>query len=192
MEVLLMKENVCFSGGAEGADTAWGKAATAAGHEIVHYVFEGIGRNHAYPRVYLNEAELGIANQYLLKANETLKRGSFPYNSEYVNKLLRRNYWQVKHSERVYAVAPLNPELTQVRGGTGWAVQMAIDLGIHEIFVFDTVSNEWWVYLHQFNRFTSFEDVKPSKPPAPCGCYTGIGSREITQSGLQAIKEIYG
>lgn len=180
--------DICLSGGAEGADTAWGEAAKAAGHDVRHYVFGGINKKHAYPRFYLNWCELLQAEPHLKKANETLKRGNFPYKSEYVINLLRRNYWQVKNTERVYAVAPLDLNKQQVRGGTGWAVQMAIDLGVPEIYVFDTVKSMWFTYV--WKPYDCFA-VNPSMPPKPHGRYTGIGSREITEAGLAAIKQVY-
>ena len=69
--------------------------------------------------------------------------------------------------------------------GTGWAVQMAIDRGIKEIYVFDLITKFWGVPEH--GMFWGSEIL----PPKPYGIYTGIGSRELTDAGYKAITELY-
>ena len=181
--------DTCFSGGAKGADLEWEKAAKSAGHKVVHYGFRGM--NQSKESFYsLNMVELLEADHYLVEANKTLKRGNFPYSSEYTNNLLRRNYWQIKNTERVYAVAPLDPKGT-VRGGTGWAVQMAIDMRIPEIYLFDMPQRTWYRYGGRQNGLQMWESEWGWNPPKPHGHYTGIGSREITDAGIEAIRKVY-
>lgn len=182
-----MSENVCISGACEGADLEWGDAAALAGHKVLHYGFVGMNQNKKkVPYFVLGLMELREADAHLQKANTSLQRGTFPYRSDYVNNLLRRNYWQVKAAERVYAVAPISQDGMTVRGGTGWAVQMAIDTHVPKIYVFNTVSNYWYEWNNGFCSFGEF-----GKPPKPHGIYAAIGSREITDDGRKAIHDVY-
>jgi len=177
--------DVCFSGGAKGADLAWGVAAEKAGHQVVHFGF----KEHKGKKTHIIENEfLSLADPFLIQANKTLHRQKFPRDSEYVNNLLRRNYWQIKDTERVYAIATIDFEKNVVNGGTGWAVQMAIDKYIPEIYVFDQNINDWCFPQYVSRIFW----VRMSKsPPKPYGLYTGIGTRELTQNGQHAIEELY-
>ena len=182
--------NVCLSGGCKGADLEWGAAAKAAGHDIIHYGFQGMNQSKSKVQFYvLNIVQLLEADSHLKKANETLKRGSFPYKSEYTNNLLRRSYWQVKDTECVYAVAPIEIEkkaIGTVRGGTGWAVQMAINL-LKPVYVFDLVDKCWKQWMYE----DGWVDLIIHHPPKPHGIYTGIGSREITDDGREAISNVF-
>jgi len=182
--------DTCFSGGAEGADQEWGKCAEKAGHNVVHYGFAGIGSRHKVNYILL-EDELKEADSYIEKADKLLKRGNFTNYSNYVKNILRRNWWQVSNSERVYAVAPLNIEDGTVRGGTGWAVQNAIDMHIPEVYLFDMPRRIWYRYDGTLNGIQMWVNEWGWKPPKPYGNYTGIGSREITDAGLEAIRKVY-
>jgi hypothetical protein len=174
--------SVCISGGCDGADIIWGDEALKAGHELIHYGFSGMKSQRQHQVLWLNYAQLIEADKHLIKANETLHR-AFPTKSEYVNNLLRRNFWQVKHSNSVYAVAPIKGGVVQ--GGTGWAVQMAIDGKINIIYCFDLETERWmvWNYKEWIPEGQYF--TKPS------GTYAGVGSREITDAGRKAIQGVY-
>ncbi len=172
----------CLSGGCDGADILWGDTAEEHGHKVIHYGFTGIKSDR--PIQVLNIVELMEADTHLMRANQALCR-SFPCKAEYVNNLLRRNWWQIKNTERVYAVAPISRNL--VMGGTGWAVQMAIDKGLNEIYVFDLNRDKWTFWHNAYERFINSNFT----PPPPHGTYTGIGSRELTETGRKAIKDVY-
>ena len=56
--------------------------------------------------------------------------------------LIRRNWYQVKDSNGVFAIGKLSASRSTVEGGTGWAVQMAVD-SKKPVYVFDTVNSLW-------------------------------------------------
>src|SRR5574343_314486 len=98
---------ICLSGGAKGADLQWGMTAGYAGHTVFHFSFA----NHrslapSDEVVVLSHEQLVLADEYLLKANETLKR-HFPPKNDFATNLLRRNWYQVRDSDAVYAVSTL-------------------------------------------------------------------------------------
>ena len=76
-----------------------------------------------------------------------------------------------------------------IAGGTAWACQLYIDRCRNEaidpnLYVFDQVTTQWYVW----NR--GLWDRMDAVPP-PCGTYTGIGSRDITDAGVSAIIKAY-
>jgi hypothetical protein len=187
-------EHICFSGGARGADSLFGELAARARpdpHGVVHFSFHG--HNSDCPRdtiLILQEEELVKADPYLELCAKKLGR-PFPTKNEYVNNLLRRNYYQVNQTERVYAVAPLDKH-GKIVGGTAWAVQMAIQRGLKDIYLFDCFGDRWYTY----DSMADWDDFwKPTDflyIPRPHGFYAGIGTRELPDAGISAIEGLYG
>ena len=178
-----MKDNICLSGGARGADQQWGMVAGTAGHTVVHFSFQ----EH---RTAVPEQEVVVLPEDLLKAaDEPCKRASvgikrwFPPKSLFVKNLLRRNWYQVKDSERVYAIANITDG--NVSGGTAWATQMFIDRfdgGACEAYVFDQEADGWFKWNGRWDAI--------GEPPVPFGVWTGIGSRDLKQNGKDAIRNL--
>jgi hypothetical protein len=183
-------EHICFSGGARGADSLFGELAARHKHAVVHFSFNG--HNSDCPRdtiLILSDEELAKADELLVLCARKLGR-TFPSKNDYVNNLLRRNYYQVNQTERVYAVAPLD-KTGQVVGGTAWAVQMAIQRGIKEIYLFDCFADRWYTYdiMAEWDDFWKPTDYL--NIPRPHGFYAGIGTRELPDAGIQAIEGLY-
>lgn len=176
-------ENICLSGGAEGADSQFGMCAGSRGDSVVHWGFAG--QRSSVPeqeRVELSEDQLEAADPFLRRANLTLKRR---LGKGFVRNLLRRNWYQVQHSERVYAVTSI--EGGQVSGGTGWAVAMFLDRWKRapcECYVFDQITEGWFAWK---GEWVAVESV-----PEPYGVWTGIGSRKLTLAGKEAIRSLLG
>ena len=183
--------DILLSGGAQGADAAFGEAAITAGHQVVHWSFNGHKTNvdHVY---MLNDEQLHAADPHINIANKSLLR-TFPSKKDYTNNLIRRNYYQVKWCESVYAISSFKNDssMLKVDGGTAWAVQMYVDRFLFDqepfklckLYLFDQKSNEWY----QWNKIWTRID----KPPRPDGVYAGIGTRELTDAGLAAINSLY-
>ena len=166
------------SGGAHGADSAW---------DEIGFEYGMVRNNHYYAQgektpkgnIALTREQLLEADPYLSEANKTLQR-RFPAKSEYVNNLLRRNWFQVKNAEAVFAISTITNN--KVDGGTGWAVHMDIAVG-KPVFVFDQLKKKWFTYDNGFVEC----DV-----PTLTKNFAGIGTREINDDGRNAIKQVYG
>lgn len=169
---------VNHSGGAKGADSYWDDAGKQYGVESKHYHVQG----NKTPRgnVPISKENAKKADKLLIKANESLGR-KFPTSNEYVNNLLRRNAWQVYNSDSVFAVGQLESDKT-VKGGTGWAVQMAIDAN-KPVHVFDQSHGKWFTW--------DGESFVESEQPILTENFAGIGTREINQAGKDAIDSLY-
>jgi hypothetical protein len=138
------------------------------------------------------------AHNPLLEANSILDR-KYPTRSEYVNNLLRRNYYQISISDSIYAVCLIDKNGIPV-GGTAWAIAMGVQRGIDRIYVFDPDKGAWFILnsVHKaqgsFNKSVwksswlhSFE-----MPPMPSGHYAGIGMSELPDNGAAEIRKLYG
>lgn len=168
------------SGGAKGSDSAWdfyGRKYGVTDHK--HYWHKGLPKP-PLGNTELTDEQLEEGWEKVLLANKKLKRKPDAYKS-----LLSRNWFQVKNAEAIFAIGTLviNKNVpNEVSGGTGWAVQMAIDSG-KEVYVFDQDLNEWF----RWNKLC----FSPCTPPVLSQNFAGIGTRNINENGKLAIQEIY-
>lgn len=177
-------ENICFSGGAAGADLMWGRVARNAGHSVIHWSFDKHKTAASADELYiLNETELEAADPFLKIAAKSIKR-NLPTHKPWLANLLRRNYYQVKWSQSLYAVGSLDDG--RVGGGTSWAVQMFKDLypDNEQLWLFNQLDNSWYQWIDS-------EWLAISTPPKPTGQWTGIGSRALTSDGKEAIISLF-
>lgn len=178
--------NIMYSGGASGADTVWGKLAKEDGQYVAHFVFKGHGTKVPKDDQYvLSDSDLKLGDRALIEANKKLGR-TFPTSKEYVNNLLRRNYVVGGVAERVYAVGEIDHEKQLVKGGTAWAIQVYLDRGGDEAYMYDIPTSSWYF----------FDNLKWEKletdPPKPHGRWAGIGTRDLDNPNRKhALEAMY-
>jgi len=171
---------IVHSGGASGADSAFQNEAEKSGYIVKAHSFKG----HSFgnkARVEHTPAELKEADRHLNIANKTLGR-RFPTSKDFVNNLLRRNYFQVKDSEQIIAVSRISNG--QVDGGTAWATQMGIDME-KPVYVFDMKTNKWNRWEDSSGTYVN------SEAPVIKGSFAGIGSRDLTPTGKNEIQKLF-
>ncbi|KAF5679382.1 hypothetical protein FHETE_799 [Fusarium heterosporum] len=177
--------NICLSGGADGADLAWGECAAKIGHEVIHWSFPGhpskASESHL---VRLTDEQLKASDEALQNAATVLEKS--PPRRPHVARLLRRNYYQVAWSQACYAVSFLQNG-TQAPGGTVWATTMFSQLHPEnrQLYLFDQIGEVWL----QWNG-ESWDSI--DMPPRPTGVWAGIGARDLLQSGHDAIRRLMG
>ena len=181
-----------YSGGALGADTLFETEGVKYGAKTVAYSFYGHNIS-SKNRWTLTQQQLDDGFTHIEIANKTLKRNIFNI-SKYVRNLLCRNWFQVRESDCVYAVGTLKSD-HEVLGGTGWAVQMAID-NDKPVYLFEQNENSWYEYIKggdttndRFAENGKFKKIS-SIPPLSEN-FAGIGTREINENGKKAIIELY-
>ena len=203
-------KSVMVSGGAPGADQLWTRLGARRGIFSINYTFKEhfatAARATGKPHL-LKTPELETANAHVLKANETLKR-PIENVKDYVYNLFRRNWKQVDNADAIYAIGTITrqpQDLTSlpknhkdyakdimgkqhllnksVKGGTGWAVQMAID-NVKPVYVYDAPSRSWNTYDYAAQRFRAIKE--PPKPPRK---WAAIGSR-FREEGEVVPKDI--
>ena len=190
------------SGAAEGADTLFSTIGERYGVDFAHYSFKGhTGSKKAVgERVILTDAQLSEANDLVSKAMTRLNK---PLGSKYVQNLIRRNYFQVVNSEGVFAIGEIvrkDPKKDksgkvvkgqdptpkdEVKGGTGWAIAMAKELGGREIHVWDVKSKKW----NKWNRKKKRWEIEET--PKLTNDFAGIGSRGVGYKPKGKKKTVY-
>ena len=181
--------NWLLSGAAVGADLLFDKCAKEVGHFRTHFSFKGHNVACSENVVILNENQLHLADIYLQQANIYLKR-KWPTTNPFTNCLLERNYYQIKDSNKIYAIT-FRESNGHIKGGTAWAVMMGILRGMTEIYVFDQNTNNWYSFKNFDKEKNIIEWNIIPYAPYPSNKYTGIGSRDLRPNGIDAIRYLY-
>ena len=182
-----------YSGAAKGGDTVWAEVGKEYGlGKQVDYTV------NTYDR--LTPEQKDEVEAAYIRAAQDLGRSIFDLNDSdskkvYSGKLVRRDYLQAKAADAVFAIGNIvtpgsknkkgyavKSKTDSVDGGTGYAVQMAINLG-KPVYVFDQTYEKWFAW----------EDGKfrISEVPTLTKKFAGIGTREINEAGKQAIRDVY-
>lgn len=195
-----LKGFTLHSGGAKGADFAWGNIGASYGVSGKHY-FDATdtreGKQPPYGNTPITDEDRTLGERKAFYAGKTMGRlGSRA--QKVADPLLIRDWNQVKNSDMVVAIAQKfdmpgdkfsnksDDErvalVQQVSGGTGWAVQMAISEG-KPVFVFNQADGKWYM---------NFMGVwKYAEAPILSNNFAGIGTRGINAAGEAAIRECY-
>jgi hypothetical protein len=176
---------ICNSGGAKGADTVFENNCVPKGITVKVWSFEGHGTK-SKNRIVLTATELMDGYEHIIIANKSLKRNIWNIKP-YIRNLLCRNWYQIKNSEEIFAVGTLSKDYKTVEGGTGWAVQMAVD-NQKLVYVFDQMGNAWFKYDYTVQRFipAAYKEVQLTSKD-----FAGIGTRGINTYGIDAIKKLF-
>lgn len=184
----------CHSGGAIGSDTVWEEVGEEFGVKTKAYSYRT--KSHVSPnKVEISDQDYEQGVIEITKANKTLGRfGIHKYMS-----LLARNWAQVKYSKQVFAIGSIikageksakgyknNSKNDVVDGGTGYAVQMAINQE-NDVYVFDQTKDKWFRWSYNALRFMETKEV----PSITEQNFAGIGTREIQPNGIKAIRDVY-
>lgn len=180
------KDYTNHSGGALGADLAWDRIGRQFGvTNHIHYRPEHL--KNMSPKVHAQMLE-----DVKLAAIALGRPMSF--NGV---ELVHRNWFQVHHGEAIYAISTIilpgyvdsrgftnKTQKAIVAGGTGWAVEMGIQKD-KPVYVFDLEAELWHRWNPKMNRFIECQT------PVLTQAFAGIGSRNITDAGTIAIREVY-
>jgi hypothetical protein len=177
---------ICWTGGAEGSDTAWANAALRNGHKVVIMSFEGhkalVPKHPNVEWKKIAQSQLDTAEEALNKACLVLGKTTY-HKNDYTRNLLLRNYFQQVGSQAIYAVSDLVPnyvtKLLQVEGGTGYACEMAYQTNPNRpIYLFRQLDKKWYTRSAVLGHWA----IMSTPPPRPSGIYTGIGARALLSS----------
>lgn len=160
------------SGGAIGSDSYWGTIGARYGVKSNHYYH---GSKTPNGNIEITQEQFEEGKKHVLEANKTLNRRPDAYMD-----LLARNWIQVKNADAVFAIGHLKKGI--VDGGTGWAVQMAIDSG-KPVYVFDQERKQWYKNIDG--------EWSESEIPTLIQNFAGIGTRQLNEAGKSAIEDVY-
>jgi hypothetical protein len=176
-------DGILFSGGAAGAEAAFGACAEAHGVEEVNFTFEGhtIAR-HRGVRV-LNHEELQAGDVSLEYVSRLMHRRFT--DAPTIRKVLQTLWYQVNNGQEIYVVGAIVDDGT-VRGGTGWGAEFA-KLCNKPLHVFDQDKNAWFTWSGEDWRKRSSTDAPLITHPH----FTGTGTRALKQNGKRAIDLLF-
>lgn len=176
---------ICHSGGALGADITWENEGYKYGVKTIAYSFYG-HKQFSKSQKILSEAEIDSGYSHVLIAEKTLKRGLNYRVYPYLKNLLSRNWYQVKNSEVIFAIGMFtNKKRNIVNGGTGWAVQMSIDNN-KPVYLYEQNLKTWNKFNYNNMVFEEIDYI-----PKLTENFAGIGTRDINNDGINAIKNVY-
>ena len=179
-----MKASDCilFSGGAPGAEAAFGACAERRGIEEVNFTFDGHNiERHRGVRV-LNHEEL-LSGDVSLEYVSGLMHRRYT-EAPTIRKVLQTLWYQVNNGQEIYVVGTILDDGT-VRGGTGWGAEFA-KLCNKPLWVFDQEKDGWFQWTG-----SGWTKGKADTPRITHNHFTGTGTRTIKDNGRRAIEELF-
>ena len=185
---------ICHSGGAVGSDTYWENIGETFG--VITRAYSHKTPSHqSKNKVEISDEDYREGVLEIKKANKFLNR----YGIEKYMNMLARNWSQVKYSDEIFAIGYIvkvgeknikgyynRGKYDMVDGGTGYAVQMAIN-NQKPVYVYDQKENNWFRWSYSSLSFLMMKD----SPKINFQNFAGIGTRQITKNGIEAITEVY-
>ncbi len=174
-------DGILFSGGAPGAEAAFGACAERRGIEEVNFTFEGHSIARSRGVRMLNHEELQAGDVSLEYVARLMNRRYT--ESPTIRKVLQTLWYQINNGQEIYVVGAILDDKT-VRGGTGWGAEFA-KLCNKPLYVFDQDKHSWF-------RWSGEEwDANAASPVIAHPHFTGTGTRSINENGRQAIDELF-
>jgi hypothetical protein len=174
---------ILFSGGAPGAEAAFGACAERHGVEEVNFTFDGhtMGRQRGV-RV-LNHEEL-LAGDVSLEYVSRLMHRRYT-DAPTIRRVLQTLWYQVNHGQEIYVIGAILEDGT-VRGGTGWGAEFA-KLCNKPLFAFDQDKGGWFEWT---GRDWARRDGT-SEPVITHPHFTGTGTRTLRPNAMTAIDALF-
>jgi hypothetical protein len=182
--IRMKKEDfILFSGGAKGAEEAFGANAERYGIEEVNFTFDGHSIARQRGQRVLNHEELKNGDVSLEYISRLMNRRYS--DSPVFRKLLQSIWYQINNGQEIYVIGEILDNKT-VKGGTGWGAEFA-KLCNKPLHAFDQKRNSWY----SWNELDWIERKKGDEPVIDQIHFTGTGTRLLEENGKQAIKELF-
>jgi hypothetical protein len=176
-------ESILFSGGAPGAEAAFGTCAERHGVEEVNFTFEGHRiERHRGVRMLNHEELLGgdVSLEYV--AGLMHRRYT---DSPTIRRVLQTLWYQVNHGQEIYVIGTILDDGT-VRGGTGWGAEFA-KLCNKPLCVFDQDKAGWLRWSgNKWNALGGSDAPVITHPH-----FTGTGTRDLHDAARKAIEDLF-
>ncbi len=168
-----------YSGGARGAEAAFGELASKFGVSEVNFSFDGHHQDRVEHRVELTERELAAGDISLKYVSRRLHRDYA--HKVGIKKILQSLWHQVSRAQQIFVVGVIQEDGT-VEGGTGWSVELA-RMWHKDLWVFDQTRDGWF----------SWTDGRwdPGVPVINSEHICGTGTRRMADNGRAALSELF-
>lgn len=168
-----------YGGGHRGTEEAFGRMAEQFGIREINYSFEGQQPSREKGLVVLPPEELKKGDISMQIVSLRMKRNYSQVNK--IRKVIQSIFHMVNSGIQIFAVGWIQSDNT-VKGGTGWAVELG-KLFNRPVSVFDQDRNQWFTWKDN----TWEEDLPSVVHPT----FVGTGTRNLTDTGKQAIKDLF-
>ena len=178
-----MKPDDCilFSGGAKGAEAAFGECAAKHGVEEVHFTFDGHPIERQRGVRVLNHEELQGGDVSLEYVSRLMNRRYT--EGVTIRKVLQTLWYQVNSGQEIYVVGTIVTDNT-VSGGTGWGAEFA-KLCNKPLYVFDQERDGW------FRWIGDTWEAMGEGPIITHPHFTGTGTRTLQPNAKKAIDALF-
>jgi hypothetical protein len=174
---------ILFSGGAPGAETAFGACAEQHGVEEVNFTFEGHKIDRHRGVRMLNHEEL-LAGDVSLEYVSKLMGRRYTEGPT-IRKVLQTLWYQVNSGQEIYVIGSILDDGT-VKGGTGWGAEFA-KLCNKPLSVFDQDKDLWFNW-----NGASWDALDSSTVPVISHPhFTGTGTRTLRDNARSEIEALF-
>ena len=177
---MIAKEDYTFySGGLNGAETAFGEAAEKWSVKEVNFSYSGQKTNRQKNLVVLSDDELKRCDISMELVSKMM--GRTYYETEKIRKVLQTIFHMVNKGHQIFVIGTILEDNT-VKGGTGWAVELA-KLFNRPLSVYDQEKNGWY----SWKQGAWVED----SPKIEHDTFVGSGTRNLSEDGRKAIEKLF-
>lgn len=175
-----METNNCtlFHGGLKGAETTFGEIAEEYGLKEVIYTFEGHKLTRDKNSTVLSQEELERGDISMELASRMLNRTY--YETDKIRKVLQTIFHMVNSGHQVFVIGTVQED-GSVKGGTGWAVELA-KMFNRPLHVYDQPNKKWYTWKEGWQEDT---------PKIEYDTFVGSGTRYLSDAGREAIKKLF-
>ncbi len=167
-----------YSGGLKGAEATFGDAAEKRNIKEVVYTFEGHKLTRDKNAVVLTQEDLERGDISMELASRMLNRTY--YETDKIRKVLQTIFHMVNSGHQVFVIGTILED-GHVKGGTGWAVELA-KMFNRPLHVFDQSSNKWYTWQ---------DGWKEDSPKIEYDTFVGSGTRYLSEAGRLAIDKLF-
>jgi hypothetical protein len=168
-----------LSGGAAGAEAAFGACAEQWGVTEINYSFEGHKCHRTRGVVMLSDLDLAKGSVSVSYVQAHMHR---TYHTPLFEKLFQSIWHQVNTARQVFVIGRIQEDQT-VKGGTGWAAELGKRLR-KDVLVFDQERNIWL-------QWTPDGWAERTNPKITSHRFTGTGTRFLNDHGKAAIEALF-
>lgn len=174
------KEYTLFSGGANGAETAFGRLAEQYGVNEINFSFEGHPHEREHGLRVLTPEELARKDVSLGYVSKLLDRRFS--DAPTMRKVLQTIMYQVDSGLEIFVIGAIQADNT-VKGGTGWGAEFA-KICNKRLYVFDQQKDDWFTWTGE-----AWEQVQA--PVIVQKHFTGTGTRFLEDNGKKALAVLF-
>jgi hypothetical protein len=167
-----------YSSGLKGAEATFGEEAEKNGINEVIYSFDSHKLSREKNVVVLSQEELERGDISMELASRMLHRTY--YETDKIRKVLQTIFHMVNSGHQVFVIGSIQED-GSVKGGTGWAVELA-KMFNRPLHVFDQPQKKWFTWRNEWQE---------DSPKIEYDTFVGSGTRYLNDAGREAISQLF-